>query len=105
MGFDPSHGTRVNAYERSLRERNRLLADEVGDTSWLGGLEEQMAEHGVAIAAARIETLARLRGALDAASDTHFPRADIALDGELEAELANAAAVDVEENSRKRRER
>ncbi len=102
MGFDPSHGTRVNAYERSLRERNRLLADEVGDTSWLGGLEEQMAEHGVAIAAARIETLARLRGALDAASDTHFPRADIALDGELEAELANAAAVDVEENFRKR---
>ena len=102
MGFDPSHGTRVNAYERSLRERNRLLADEVGDTSWLGGLEEQMAEHGVAIAAARVETLARLRGALDAASDTHFPRADIALDGELEAELANAAAVDVEENFRKR---
>lgn len=102
MGFDPSHGTRVNAYERSLRERNRLLADDVGDTSWLGGIEEQMAEHGVAIAAARIETLARLRGALDAASDTHFPRADIALDGELEAELANAAAVDVEENFRKR---
>ncbi|HEY4343689.1 MAG TPA: DNA replication/repair protein RecF [Parvibaculum sp.] len=102
MGFDPSHGTRVNAYERSLRERNRLLADEVGDTSWLGGLEEQMAEHGVAVAAARIETLARLRGALDAASDTHFPRAEIALDGELEAELANAAAVDVEESFRKR---
>lgn len=102
MGFDPSHGARVNAYERGLRERNRLLADEVGDTSWLGGLEEQMAEHGVAIAAARIETLARLRGALDAAGDTHFPRADIALDGELEAELANAAAVDVEENFRNR---
>ena len=102
MGFDPSHGTRVNAYERSLRERNRLLADEVGDTSWLGGLEEQMAGHGVAIAAARIETLARLRGALDAGDDAHFPRAEIALDGKLEAELATAAAVDVEESFRTR---
>ncbi|MCE9648229.1 MAG: DNA replication/repair protein RecF [Parvibaculum sp.] len=102
MGFDPSHGTRVNAYERALRERNRLLADETHDASWLGGLEEQMAEHGVAIAAARVEALARLRGALDAGDDTHFPRADISLDGEIEAELASAAAVDVEESFRKR---
>lgn len=101
-GFDPSHGTRVNAYERALRERNRLLADAVDDASWLGGLEEQMAEHGVAVAAARIETLARLRGALDAGDDTHFPRAEIALEGDLEAELATAAAVDVEENFRTR---
>lgn len=102
MGFDPSHGTRVNAYERALRERNRLLADEVIDASWLGGVEDQMAEHGVAVAAARIETLARLRGAIDAASDTHFPRAAIALEGELEAALGNTPAVDVEEAFRKR---
>jgi DNA replication and repair protein RecF len=60
-----------------------------------------MAEHGVAAAAARIETLARLRDALYLASDTHFPRADIALSGELEMALVNASAIDVEENFRK----
>jgi DNA replication and repair protein RecF len=102
MGFDPAHGTRVNAYDRALRERNRLLADEVGDASWLGALEDQMATHGVAVSAARNETLARLRGAIEAASDTHFPRAEIALEGELETALLGAAAVDVEEQFRKR---
>lgn len=97
MGFDPAHGTRANAYERALRERNKLLADEIMDDAWLGGLEEQMAEHGVAVAAARVETLARLRGAIDAASETHFPRADLALEGTLEDALAAKPAVDVED--------
>ncbi len=102
MGFDPAHGTRVNAYERALRERNRLLTEEKMDASWLGGLEEQMAEHGVAVAAARIETLARLRGAIDAASEAHFPRAQLALEGTLEAALATAPAVDIEDRFRAR---
>ena len=100
MGFDPAHGTRVNAYERSLRERNRLLADNVVDKSWLSALEDQMATHGVAVAAARNETLARMSGAIAASSDTHFPRAGLVLEGELETALQSAAAVDVEENFR-----
>lgn len=102
MGFDPAHGTRVNAYDRALRERNRLLADETRDASWLGALEDQMATHGVAVAAARNETLGRMRSAIDAGSDTHFPRADIAIEGELETALLRAAAVDVEEDFRGR---
>lgn len=97
MGFDPAHGTRVNAYERSLRERNRLLADEARDDVWLDALESQMAEHGVAVAAARLETLARLRGAIEAANEVHFPRATLALEGMLEAALAERPAVDVED--------
>jgi DNA replication and repair protein RecF len=106
MGLDPAHGTRVNAYEKALRERNRLLAENNLDPAWLGGIEEQMAEYGVAIAAARLETLARLRGALDAAEDLlgtgrPFPRAALVLDGMLECELENAAAVDVEEGFRR----
>lgn len=97
MGFDPAHGARANAYDRALRARNRLLADEVFDDAWLGGLEDQMAEHGVALAAARLDTLARLRGAIEAAGDGAFPRAEITLEGLLEAELSHHAAVDVEE--------
>jgi DNA replication and repair protein RecF len=105
MGLDPAHGTRVNAYERALRERNRLLSENILDPAWLGGLEDQMAEYGVAIAAARRETLARLRGALDAAEDLlgigrPFPRAGLALEGMLEQELEQSAAVDVEEGFR-----
>lgn len=101
MGFDPAHGTRAGAYDRALRERNRLLADDVFDDAWLSGLEEQMAEHGVALAAARTETLARLRGALAAAQEGPFPRAVVALDGALEAALAAQPAVDVEDGFRR----
>ncbi|MEQ9228563.1 MAG: DNA replication/repair protein RecF [Parvibaculum sp.] len=97
LGFDPAHGTRATAYDRALRERNRLLADDVFDDAWLSGLESQMAEHGVALAAARVETMARLRGALEAAPEGPFPRALVALEGSLEAALADAAAVDVED--------
>jgi DNA replication and repair protein RecF len=55
----------------------------------------------VAVAAARNDTLARLRGAMLGGSDTHFPRADLTLEGELETALLSAPAVDVEERFRK----
>lgn len=101
MGFDPVHGTRANAYDRALRERNKLLADQICDDAWLSGLEEQMAEHGVALAAARREMLARLRGALAAAAEGAFPRAEVAIEGMLEAALETEPAVDVEDRFRK----
>ncbi|MDZ4367006.1 MAG: DNA replication and repair protein RecF, partial [Afipia sp.] len=65
------------------------------------GLETQMAEPGVAIAAARVETLARLRGALEAAETDVFPRAGLVLDGTLEAALEGEAAVDLEDGFRR----
>lgn len=97
MGFDPSHGTRVNAYERAMRDRNRLLADNVRDTSWLGALEAGMAEHGVAIAATRLDCVARLKGAIAATQEGAFPKAVLALEGGLESDLSNSVAVDVED--------
>lgn len=103
MGFDPGHGTRANAYEKALRERNRLLAENIRDDAWLAALEEQMAGHGVALAAARIETVARLKGAIEAGETvgaSAFPRAGLALDGMLEAALATTAAVDLEDRFR-----
>jgi DNA replication and repair protein RecF len=101
MGFDPAHGLRANAYDRALRERNKLLADQVFDDAWLSGLEEQMAGHGVALAAARREMLARLRGALAAATEGVFPRAEVAIEGMLESALETEPAVDVEDRFRK----
>jgi len=105
-GLDAGHATRLNAYDRSLRERSRLLRDGAmpngtpPDPVWLDATEAAMAEHGVAVAAARRETLARLVGALQQAGDTVFPRAEMALDGVLEDWLAELAAVDVEDRFR-----
>ncbi len=101
MGFDPTHGTRVNAFEKVLRERNRLLSEDVRDVMWYAAVEEQIAEYGVALAAARVETIARLKGAIEAAAHSAFPKASLALEGDLEAALGEGeAATDVEDRYR-----
>ena len=95
----PEHGQAAVAYERALRERTRLLSERVFDDAWLGGLEREMAAHGAAIAAARVETLARLQEAIDMRPDGAFPKAVLALEGLLEARFANGAkSADVEED-------
>ncbi len=100
-GFDPGHARRVAAYERALRERARLLRDGAGDDAWLGALEGAMAEHGVAVAAARRDTLRMLDRAL-AESDGAapgggaFPAAALALEGAVEGWLDEMPAVEAE---------
>jgi DNA replication and repair protein RecF len=84
-----------------MRERNRILADGMGDASWLDALEGRMAEHGVAVAAARLDAQARLAGAIED-SRSCFPRAILAVDGLLEDGLsAGKPALAVEDDFRK----
>ncbi len=93
------HGHSAAAYERAMRERQRLLSERVFDDSWLGGLEREMSAHGAAIAAARVETLHRLQSAIDTRPDGAFPKAVLELEGLLEARFENgAASADVEED-------
>ncbi len=102
--FDAEHGRRASRFERAMQQRNRLLADEVRDHARFQGLEDVMAETGVAIAAARAEAAAALqaiserRRARDASSA--FPWARIAVEGTLEAGIAEMPALDVEERYR-----
>jgi len=93
------HGAAAAAYERAMRERQRLLADRVFDNAWLGGLEREMSAHGAAIAAARVETLHRLQEAIDTRPTGAFPKAILALEGLLEARFENGSkSADVEED-------
>lgn len=93
------HGAAAAAYERAMRERQRLLTDRVSDDAWLGGLEREMSAHGAAIAAARVETLHRLQEAIDTRPDGAFPKAALALEGLLEARFENGSkSADVEED-------
>ena len=80
----PEHGANAAAYERALRERTRLLTDERWDSAWVEGLERQIAQRGAAIAAARVETLHRLRAVIAAEQGEAFPKAEAALEGDLE---------------------
>jgi len=98
LGRAPEHGQAAAGYDRALRERQRLLGDRNFDDAWLAGLEREMAAHGAALAAARVETVARLQGAIDARPDGAFPKAQLALEGVLEVRFAaGAKSADVEE--------
>jgi len=81
MSFLPSHADDVLTYEKAMRERNRLLKDDVTDPAWYGALERQMAEAGATISANRTDALARLAAAQDGA-ETAFPSAHLTLEGD-----------------------
>jgi DNA replication and repair protein RecF len=101
LGLDPEHAGRVAAYEQALRERSRLLRTAVSlnrpaDPVWLAALEEVMAEKGIAVAAARRDTVHRLDEACAAATGP-FPRARLALSGAVEGWLDALPALAAEE--------
>ena len=102
LAVDAEHGSRVNALERALRSRNRLLEQPRPDPHWLDAIEHETAEVAVAVAAGRAEAVRRLQGALDARRDpaSPFPWAEVALDGWLETMLLDHSAVEAEDRYR-----
>ena len=92
LTFDPGHAEVALAYEKALRERNRLLRDQVRDPRWFGALESQMAESGAALSRARAAAVARLAAA-QAGAETAFPAADLALEPGGEAPDDDADAL------------
>jgi DNA replication and repair protein RecF len=101
-GVDPDHAGRLARYEHALQERSQLLRQggpAAWDAVWLAALEQQIAEGGVAIAAARRELVERLGHAV-ARGVGPFPQAALALDGAVEGWLAEMPALAVEDRVR-----
>ena len=101
LALAPTHAVHSSRYEAAMRARNKLLSDERPDGDWLAALEARMAEHGVAISAARGGTVTALGDKLALATEGPFARAGIALDGWtgdnedlLRAELARSRGRD-----------
>lgn len=78
LSFDPAHADASLTYEKAMRERNRLLKDQVRDAAWYGALETQMAKAGAAIHANRQRCVAHLVRAQQNA-ETVFPTATLEL--------------------------
>ncbi|MBM7066464.1 DNA replication/repair protein RecF [Actibacterium sp. 188UL27-1] len=75
LSFEPRHGEVVLAYDKAMRERNRLLKDQVQDPGWYDALEGRMASFGAQIMANRQMAVSRVAMAQDGA-ETSFPKAD-----------------------------
>ncbi len=103
LAVDPTHGRRAADYERAMRSRNRLLADNRLDDSWLSGIEAQMAELGIAMALARSELVGMLAGMIArTGAGSPFPSAGLELTSGYDGlDLARPSA-DVEDEARMR---
>ena len=105
LGLYPDHSRQISAFERTMRDRNRLLSEKgtTADSTWLSALEARMAEHGVAVAVARLEFAGQLAGQIESTPEGPFPKATLALDGWLEGLLADGTPpVEVEATYRDR---
>jgi DNA replication and repair protein RecF len=104
LAVDPKMRTPLGRYDRAMRQRNRLFQMREGSRALFEGLEEQMAEAGVAIAAARLDAVGRLSTLIEqmraARGEGPFPWALIALDGRLEEALSQHSATEVEDEFR-----
>ena len=100
---EPAHAAFAAAYDKTLRERMRLLtADAPPDPDWLTALEARMAEAGAHMAEARARTLIALQDEIDHRHGRPFPQGALSLTGDWErmagqgleaAEIAARAAA------------
>lgn len=103
--FDASYRTSAAQFERAMRQRNRLLEDDVADGARFDGLETVMAEAGTAVAAARAAAVTRIAATIATrrirSPDLPFPWATVAIEGRLEAEIASRPSLEVEDHYRR----
>lgn len=78
LSFFPTHAEAALAYEKAMRERNRLLKEQIRDAHWYRALEEQMATSATQIHANRLATIEALTEA-QTATTTAFPIAELEL--------------------------
>jgi DNA replication and repair protein RecF len=93
LALEPSHAHHSTRYEAAMRGRNKLLAEETWDETWLASLELAMAEHGAAIAEARARTVSALGERLADAPQDDFARASITLEGWAAGDLASSLSA------------
>ena len=102
-GFDPGHWARLNAYEKALRERARLLRDDVVGNGRrrlaCGARRRSWPRTARRLAAARIEAVTRLDAACRSAKGP-FPRAGLAVEGAVETWIESMPALAAEEEFR-----
>jgi DNA replication and repair protein RecF len=90
MSLIPDHADVALGYDKALRERNRLIRDDVRDAAWFDALEGRMAEFGARLGANRLSALARI-GAVAPVAD--FPVAELALEGGAPRDAGPLAAA------------
>jgi DNA replication and repair protein RecF len=96
IAFDPAHIGRMSRYEKALRQRAHLLAEQRGDDAWFTALESVLAETAVAVTAAR-QSLIKALNEEAARGWFGFPGVELLLGGDTETWLSEMPALAVED--------
>jgi DNA replication and repair protein RecF len=102
LALDPAHGTRVNALDKLLRSRNRLLSEPQWDDKWLTAIEHELAEAAIAVSAARLSQVDSLQASIlgHQCQSSPFPFAILNMSGEIEDSLRAHSSVIAEDHYR-----
>ena len=95
--LEPGHASELAAHDTAVQNRNRLLAQARREPAWFAAVEDAIARHAVAAAAARAALCRRLNEAAHAAHDPAFPASLLALVDPVATRLAHAPAREVEQ--------
>jgi DNA replication and repair protein RecF len=102
LALDPAHGARVNALDKLLRSRNRLLSEPQWDDKWLTAIEHELAEAAISVSAARLSQVESLAASITAHQSiaSPFPFALLSMSGEIEDSLRVHSSVIAEDRYR-----
>ena len=78
LSFFAEHARNSLIYEKAMRERNRLLKEQIRDPAWYHALEKQMSSAGQSIMQARLAALEHIQNA-QASKRNDFPHASLRL--------------------------
>ncbi|WP_347139132.1 DNA replication/repair protein RecF [Paracoccus sp. SSK6] len=91
LSLYPDHADLALTYDKAMRERNRLLKDQVGDPGWYRALEAQMGDAGAALTRNRQAALTAITAAQEGGD---FPAARLTLlPGEGQADDPDAGSI------------
>ena len=95
MTLIPDHGQSVIAFDKAMRQRNKLLEDSA-DAAWFAAVETEMAAHAAAMHFARTDSLGHLQQLAVQDIEGAFPAATLALTPLFENEEALTSSTALE---------
>ena len=98
MTLIPDHSRSVSGFEKTMRQRNRLL-EENADAGWISAVEAQMAGFAAAIHFARSDSLAHLQQLANISLSDAFPGYVLSLDPMFGDERDNFTSSPALENA------
>ncbi len=81
--FSEEHAVNIVNYEHYKYQRSKLLRESMQDSKWLSSIEKCIADYGVAIAKARVETIKMLESFINC-KHTGFPEVKLSIEGAIE---------------------